>query len=99
MNDPSDSSESEHERPQLSIIVALSIVVALCALLAWWLKPLPEPATQPAVHIPPDAGPAPVPPSATSPPDRPRHREPTPKAEAEPAEIETAGSPSAERFV
>ena len=43
---------------------------------------------QPAVHIPPDTGPAPVPPPATSPPDRPRRREPTPKAKAEPAEIE-----------
>ena len=89
MNDPSESSEPEHARSRLSIIIALSIVVALCALLAWWLKPPPEPAAaQPAVHIPPDAGPAPRAAAATSPPERPRRREPTPEAKAEPAEIE-----------
>jgi hypothetical protein len=90
VNDPSEPSEPGEARSRLSIVTALSIVVALCAVLAWWLKPPPKPAApKPAVQTPPDAGataPVSPPPPAPSPPERPRRREPNPEAKEEAAE-------------
>jgi hypothetical protein len=59
VNKPSDDSDPG-SRSRLSTIVALAIVVALCAFLAWWLKPPPpEPApAKPAVQTVPEPAPA-----------------------------------------
>ncbi len=67
MNDPSDPDDPGSARSRLSTIVALAIVFALCAFLAWWLKPPPpEPAApMPAVQAPPEPStPAPTRPTA-----------------------------------
>lgn len=55
MTDPSEPSEPAQARSRLSIVIALLVVVGLCALLAWWLKPPSEPPTpSPAVRALPD---------------------------------------------
>jgi hypothetical protein len=94
VSDPSESSEPDKTRSRLSVVLALAVVVGLCALLAWWLKPPKEPvAPEPAVHAPPDTGepatarpPAPAP----TPSQRSRRREPIPEA------TDDAAEPSAE---
>jgi hypothetical protein len=88
VTDPSESSEPGKARSRLSIVFALSVVIALCALLAWWLKPPTEPpAPKPAVTAPPESrvvppAPPPSPPSS----ERPRRREPKPEATPDIAE-------------
>jgi PEGA domain len=57
VNEPSDTSEPGKARSRLSVVIALSIVVALGALLAWRLKPpAGRSAPTPSVKAPPDAG-------------------------------------------
>jgi PEGA domain len=89
VNDPSESGEPGQARSRLSIAIALSVVVALCALLAWWLKP-PERPAAPAVQATPEpgAGTSLTPPAtaAPAPPVRPRRRESKPEATKAPVE-------------
>jgi hypothetical protein len=101
VSDPSsDASEPGSPRSRLSTIVALAIVFALCAFLAWWLKPpTPEPApAKPAVQAPPEpAAPAPVPPPprAAASSERPARRDAKPSAPPTPppAAVQTANTP------
>lgn len=77
MTDPSESSEPGEARFRLSVIIALAIVIALGALLAWWLKPPEPPAAKPAAAPPPSSAAPPSTPSppGPAPPERPRRRE------------------------
>lgn len=56
MNEPSEGSEPGEARSRLAIVIALLVVVALGALLAWRLKPPPGPAPPRSVEVTPDAG-------------------------------------------
>jgi PEGA domain len=92
VNEPSEGSEPGEARSRLAILIALLVVVALGALLAWRLKPPPGPAPSRSVEVTPDAGearPAPPPVPAPSGSDRPRRRESRP----EPHEPATAAEP------
>jgi PEGA domain len=70
VKEPSEASEPVKARSRLAIVIALSIVVALGARLAWRLKPPRGPsAPTPSVQAPPDAGEArAAPPPAPQPP-------------------------------
>jgi hypothetical protein len=60
VNEPSQASEPGKARSRLGVVIALSIVVALGALLAWMLEPpAGRSAAPPWVQAPPDAGAAP----------------------------------------
>ena len=87
MTDPSESSEPGKARFRLSVLIALAIVIALGALLAWWLKPPEPPAAKPAAAPPPSSAAPPSTPSppGPAPPERPRRREARSEHPPEPA--------------
>ena len=75
MTDRSEASDPGHAQSRLSVIVALLVVVGLCGLLAWWLKPPPEPvAPAPTVQAPLETTPVSPPPRASTPPATPAAR-------------------------
>jgi hypothetical protein len=100
VNDPSDLDDPGSARSRLSTIVALAIVFALCAFLAWWLKPppIPEPAVpKPEVQAPPEPStPAPTRPTARAAPvERAERRDATPETQkaSPPPQVQTPETP------
>ncbi len=84
MTDRSEASDPGHARSRLSVIVALVVVVGLCALLAWWLKPPPEAvAPAPTVQAPLETTPVSPPPRSSTPAAAPAERARRPESRPE----------------
>lgn len=91
MSDPVEPGEERPTRPfDIRVIVPVLVVVALGAAVAWWLRPPPAPAAEPAASAPRPAvveapAPTPEPAAAAKPAPKPARPEETPTAVETPA--------------